>query len=92
MRRKELIKEYVPPPPINSDDLPPDWASTISLIAGLVGMMRYKLASWISVFAIIYAIANLKRSEADYRQLASSFVIAASGLFMNYMRREVVDK
>eukprot|EP00283_Hemiselmis_rufescens_P024744 CAMPEP_0173438264 /NCGR_PEP_ID=MMETSP1357-20121228/19882_1 /TAXON_ID=77926 /ORGANISM="Hemiselmis rufescens, Strain PCC563" /LENGTH=92 /DNA_ID=CAMNT_0014403541 /DNA_START=188 /DNA_END=466 /DNA_ORIENTATION=+ len=92
MRRKELIKEYEPPPPYNSEDMPVDWAGTISLIAGLIGMMRYKVASWISFFAIIFAIVNVKRSQADYRQLLTSFMIAASGLFMNYMRREVVEK
>mmetsp|Transcript_35948 Transcript_35948/g.70415 ORF Transcript_35948/g.70415 Transcript_35948/m.70415 type:complete len:95 (+) Transcript_35948:185-469(+) len=90
MKRADLIREYEAPPPVPADDMPPDWASTISLISGLIGMMKYKVASWVSLIAIIYSIANLKRSEADYRQMASSFMIAVVGLFMNYMRREAL--
>ena len=39
VRRPDLVKEYVQPPPINPEDLPPDYMALLSLLFGLAGLL-----------------------------------------------------
>eukprot|EP00961_Rhodomonas_salina_P121111 1629935-Rhodomonas_salina.3 len=39
VRRPDLIKPYIPPPPVHQDDIPPDYPALVSLLSGLFGLL-----------------------------------------------------
>ncbi|KAL6046683.1 Protein Asterix [Balamuthia mandrillaris] len=63
----------------------PDYISMLSLMLGLFGLlMKYRIFSLASFTCCIIAVANMKYSEVDVKQLISCFVISTMGIFMAY--------
>lgn len=50
-------------------------------------MMKWKLASWVSLFACASHMATLRRAESDFRSVAASVMFSVMGLFMAYFKR-----
>ena len=58
---------------LSPEQLPPDYYALLSLLMGIVGfMMKYKLCAWISLFACMASIANVKTAHIDMKQIACS--------------------
>jgi len=90
VRRPDLIKPYIPPPPVHQEDLPPDYLALLSLIFGLVSITaKYKIAAWAGLFALLASMANVKKSEMDLKQITCSVTFSTMGLFMIYFRHEM---
>lgn len=46
-----------------------------SLILGVVGLMfRYKLCAWLAVFACLGSVANMRKKDFDFKQVACSLL------------------
>lgn len=46
-----------------------------SLVLGVIGLMfRYKLCAWLAVFACLGSIANMRKRDFDYKQVATSLL------------------
>ncbi|CAN0500106.1 unnamed protein product [Ectocarpus sp. 12 AP-2014] len=72
-------------PPINPEQLPPDYLALLSLTFGVAGLMlKSTWASWASVFCCMSSLGNIKVHEADPKQIGCSVLFACMGLFMNY--------
>ena len=112
VRRPDLATEYVAPPYVAPDELPPDFMALLSLLCGLVGIcikvcvstcvlaysacmhaavtrqsveggvtesavcaylsLQWKMASWLALYACMSSVANVKKSQADYKQIFCS--------------------
>ena len=83
-RRPKRARPYTPPK-VDPDDAPPDYASLLSLLFGIIGLMlRRTWASWIATFSLCSALSTMKKSEIDFKQLMTTIVFSLLGLFMNY--------
>ena len=45
--------------------------------------------SWLAAFACLSAVANVRKSEADYKQLFASVTFAITGVVMNTLKAGV---
>ncbi|EKX32475.1 hypothetical protein GUITHDRAFT_82283 [Guillardia theta CCMP2712] len=88
-KRPDLVRPYTPPPPIPQEELPPDYMALLSLLFGLLGLLlKYKICSWLALYACLSSVANVKKSEVDLKQIASSLIFALMGLSMNYFKHQ----
>ncbi|KAL0486981.1 asterix [Acrasis kona] len=78
-----------PRPKINKKDIEDDRAAEIMpmicVVSATMGMMiKIKVASWVSIFCCISYILNVKSSNVDLKQVLTSILVSAMGLFLNY--------
>eukprot|EP00163_Fabomonas_tropica_P032965 TRINITY_DN847_c0_g1_i1.p1 TRINITY_DN847_c0_g1~~TRINITY_DN847_c0_g1_i1.p1 ORF type:complete len:112 (+),score=6.99 TRINITY_DN847_c0_g1_i1:163-498(+) len=76
---KKIVKE---------EDEEPDYLALLAMLLGFIGLfMRYKLASWGSVFAAMSSVANLKTANADWKQIITSVMFSIMSLVFCYINQ-----
>ncbi|KAF0985220.1 hypothetical protein FDP41_000259 [Naegleria fowleri] len=72
-------------PELTEEELPSDFSSMLSLFCGVLGLMlKMKYVSWLGALFCISGLYNLKYSEMDFKQTATSVMFSVMGLIMNY--------
>ena len=70
---------------IDQDDLPPDYAALVAMIASIVGVtLKHKIVSWIAIFGCLHSIATLHYERMDLKQIICCALFATSGLALSY--------
>eukprot|EP01060_Flectonema_neradi_P037013 TRINITY_DN7337_c0_g1_i1.p1 TRINITY_DN7337_c0_g1~~TRINITY_DN7337_c0_g1_i1.p1 ORF type:complete len:135 (+),score=13.47 TRINITY_DN7337_c0_g1_i1:6-410(+) len=69
------------------DDLPaPDLLCLVSVIVGMVGLMaRWKICSWLALFAIISSTQDTRKSELDMKLTCVCGTISTMGVAINHL-------
>ncbi|KAG2378422.1 hypothetical protein C9374_006231 [Naegleria lovaniensis] len=72
-------------PELTEEEAPSDFSSMLSLFCGVLGLMlKMKYVSWLGALFCISGLYNLKYSEMDFKQTATSVMFSVMGLIMNY--------
>lgn len=83
-RMPEAARKYVPVI-LKPEELPFDYSSMCSIVAGLFGvMLRQKAGSWISLIFAAQALALMRNPEQDLKHIVCAVTFAAMGIITNY--------